>query len=93
MARSGELGRHIGVSLARVGIGFGLGAGVGTVLGLVLGSSHALWAIGNPIIAATYPIPKIALLPLMILWLGIRETPKVVMIALGRDRLPDPPLG
>jgi hypothetical protein len=44
MARSGELGRHVGVSLARVG----------TVLGLVLGSSRALWAIGNPIIAATY---------------------------------------
>ena len=83
MARSGELGRHVGVSLARVGIGFGLGAGVGTVLGLVLGSSRALWAIGNPIIAATYPIPKIALLPLMILWLGIGETPKVAMIALG----------
>jgi NitT/TauT family transport system permease protein len=83
MAWSGELGRHVGVSLARVGIGFGLGAGVGTVLGLALGSSRALWAIGNPVIAATYPIPKIALLPLMILWLGIGETPKVVMIALG----------
>jgi NitT/TauT family transport system permease protein len=42
-----------------------------------------LWALGNPLIAATYPIPKIALLPLMILWLGIGEAPKVAMIALG----------
>jgi NitT/TauT family transport system permease protein len=83
MASSGELGRHLGVSLARVGLGFGLGAVVGTLLGLVLGSSRSLWAIGNPIIAATYPIPKIALLPLMILWLGIGEAPKVTMIALG----------
>ena len=83
MARSGELGRHVGVSLARMGLGFGLGAAAGTVLGLGLGTSRALWAVGNPIIAATYPIPKIALLPLMILWLGIGETPKVVMIALG----------
>jgi len=83
MARSGELWRHLGVSLGRVGLGFGLGAGVGTVIGLLLGSSRTLWAIGNPIIAATYPIPKIALLPLMILWLGIGETPKVVMIGLG----------
>jgi NitT/TauT family transport system permease protein len=83
MAWSGELGRHVGVSLARVGLGFGLGAAVGTLLGLVLGSSRSLWAIGNPVIAATYPIPKIALLPLMILWLGIGEAPKVTMIALG----------
>jgi ABC-type nitrate/sulfonate/bicarbonate transport system permease component len=83
MAWSGELWRHLGVSLVRVGLGFGAGAAVGTVLGLLLGSSRVLWAIGNPIIAATYPIPKIALLPLMILWLGIGETPKVAMIALG----------
>jgi NitT/TauT family transport system permease protein len=83
MARSGELGRHLAVSLVRVGIGFGLGAAVGTALGLLLGVSRAVWAVANPIIAATYPIPKIALLPLMILWLGIGEMPKVVMIALG----------
>jgi NitT/TauT family transport system permease protein len=83
MAWSGELWRHLGVSLVRVGLGLGLGAAVGTALGLLLGSSRVLWAIGNPVIAATYPIPKIALLPLMILWLGIGETPKVAMIALG----------
>jgi NitT/TauT family transport system permease protein len=83
MAWSGELGRHVAISLVRVGAGFGLGAAAGTALGLVLGSSSVLWAIGNPLIAATYPIPKIALLPLMILWLGIGEAPKVAMIALG----------
>ena len=83
MARSGELGRHVAVSLARVASGFALGAAVGTGLGVLLGSSRVLWALVNPLVAATYPIPKIALLPLMILWLGIGETPKVVMIALG----------
>lgn len=83
MAWSGELWRHLIVSLGRVGAGFGLGVAAGTALGLVLGSSPVLWAIGNPLIAATYPIPKIALLPLMILWLGIGEAPKVAMIALG----------
>jgi len=83
MARTGELWLHLAVSLARVGIGFALGAAVGTVFGLLLGVSRAVWAAANPVIAATYPIPKIALLPLMILWLGIGETPKVVMIALG----------
>jgi NitT/TauT family transport system permease protein len=83
MAQSGELWRHLAVSLARVGMGFAVGAAVGTALGLVLGVSRVVSAVANPIIAATYPIPKIALLPLMILWLGIGETPKIVMIALG----------
>src|SRR5262245_39492418 len=69
--------------VARVASGFGLGAAAGTVTGLLLGSSRTLWAIGNPVISATYPIPKVALLPLMILWLGIGEAPKVAMIALG----------
>jgi NitT/TauT family transport system permease protein len=83
MTGSGELARHLGISLARVGLGFAVGAGAGTVVGLALGRSRMLRAIGDPLIAATYPIPKIALLPLMILWLGIGETPKVAMIGLG----------
>ncbi|HEV8310275.1 MAG TPA: ABC transporter permease [Methylomirabilota bacterium] len=83
MVGSGELGRHLGVSLLRIGLGFVLGAAAGTALGLLLGTSRVVEAVGNPLIAATYPIPKIALLPLMILWLGIGEAPKVAMIALG----------
>jgi len=39
--------------------------------------------VGQPLIAATFPIPKIALLPLLILWLGIGEPSKVAVIALG----------
>ena len=40
-------------------------------------------AVGQPLIAATFPIPKIALLPLLILWLGIGEPSKIAVIALG----------
>ena len=83
MAGSGELLRHLGTSLWRIGLGFAAGAGAGTLVGLLLGGSRLAEAIGNPLIAAIYPIPKIALLPLLILWLGIGETPKVAMIALG----------
>lgn len=83
MLASGELARHLGISLLRIGLGFALGAAAGTALGLALATSRRLEAVGNPLIAATYPIPKIALLPLMILWLGIGEAPKVAMIALG----------
>jgi NitT/TauT family transport system permease protein len=83
MVASGELARHLGLSLFRIGLGFALGAVAGTLVGLALGTSRLAEAVGNPLIAATYPLPKIALLPLMILWLGIGEAPKVAMIALG----------
>src|SRR5699024_12754660 len=56
---------------------------VGIVVGLVLGFSKWFDAIGTPIIYSIYPIPKIALLPLFILWLGIGELSKVTIIALG----------
>jgi ABC-type nitrate/sulfonate/bicarbonate transport system permease component len=83
MAVSGELIRHLALSLARIAGGFVLGALAGTAVGLGLGTSRLLEAMGNPLLAATYPIPKIALLPLLILWLGIGEAAKVAMIALG----------
>lgn len=83
MAASGELWRHLGISLVRIGLGFLVGGAAGTAAGLLLGASRLAEAVGNPLLAAAYPIPKIALLPLMILWLGIGETPKVAMIALG----------
>jgi NitT/TauT family transport system permease protein len=83
MVASGELARHLALSLLRIALGFALGALAGTLVGLALGTSRLAEAVGNPLIAATYPLPKIALLPLMILWLGIGEAPKVTMIALG----------
>jgi NitT/TauT family transport system permease protein len=83
MAASGELARHLGVSLVRIALGFLLGALAGTGVGLALGTSRIVEALGNPLLAAAYPIPKIALLPLLILWLGIGEAAKVAMIALG----------
>ncbi len=85
MARSGELwSARLGASPGRVAAGFGLGAVLrAPCWGSARDRPAPCGAVGNPLIAATYPIPKIALLPLIILWLGIGETPKVVMIALG----------
>jgi NitT/TauT family transport system permease protein len=83
MSASGELVHHLAVSLLRVGTGFLLGAAAGTAAGLLLGTSRLAAAAGNPLISLAYPIPKIALLPLLILWLGIGEAAKVAMIALG----------
>jgi hypothetical protein len=55
----------------------------GVLVGILIGFFSIPEAIGNPLIAATFPIPKIAILPLLILWLGIGEPPKVAVIALG----------
>lgn len=83
MLRSGELGTHVVTSLRRIVLGFGLGALGGVSVGLAVGFFSLAEAVGNPLIAATFPIPKIALLPLLILWLGIGEASKIAVIMLG----------
>jgi NitT/TauT family transport system permease protein len=83
MLRSGELLAHVATSLGRIVLGFGLGAVGGVAVGLAVGVFGLAEAVGNPVIAATFPIPKIALLPLLILWLGIGEASKVAVIVLG----------
>lgn len=79
----GEISRSLAASLYRIIIGFALGSIVGLIVGLVTGTSALMDRIGTPIVNALYPIPKIALLPLFILWLGIGELSKVTIIALG----------
>ena len=83
MLATGEMAVHIATSLQRIVLGFGLGALGGVTVGLAVGVFSLAEAIGNPLIAATFPIPKIALLPLLILWLGIGEASKVPVIMLG----------
>ena len=75
LARTGELWPHLGLTLARVGVGFGLGTALGTVLGALTGYSPLLQGLRN--------IPSLAWMPLFILGLGIYETSKVVLIAVG----------
>jgi len=83
LAMSGELARHFGASLMRIGAGWIVGAAAGIVVGSLIGL-FGLWrSAGLPFISALFPIPKIALLPLLILWLGIGEASKVATIALG----------
>jgi NitT/TauT family transport system permease protein len=83
MMVSGELLVHLGASLQRLLIGFALGALAGVAVGVAVGFFAVAEAVGAPLIAATFPIPKIALLPLLILWLGLGEASKVAVIALG----------
>jgi NitT/TauT family transport system permease protein len=83
MLTSGELHENVLASLFRIAVGYAVGAVCGIVFGLLLGFSRWVDAVLTPIVYSIYPIPKIALLPLIILWLGIGETPKFTMIALG----------
>ena len=83
MIVSGELAGHLAASLERLLLGFVVGGGLGVVGGIAVGFFSVAEAVGTPLIAATFPVPKIALLPLLILWLGLGEPSKVAVIALG----------
>jgi sulfonate transport system permease protein len=83
LARSGELWRHITTTLSRVAAGFGLGVVAGTLLGAISGYWRIARRLLDPTIQALRAIPSIAWVPLFILWLGIFETSKVALIAVG----------
>ena len=83
LARSGELARHLGASLSRLAAGFALGALAGIGIGFAIGLMSLARSAGLPLIAALFPVPKIALLPLFIVWFGIGEASKIATIAFG----------
>jgi ABC-type nitrate/sulfonate/bicarbonate transport system permease component len=83
LALSGALWHHMSVSIMRIGTGWILGTIAGIIVGFRIGLSSIARGVGITFISALFPIPKIALLPLLILWLGIGEEPKIATIALG----------
>ena len=83
LALSGALWQHLSYSVMRIGAGWLLGTATGVAVGFAIGLSTLARSVGITFISALFPIPKIALLPLLILWLGIGEAPKIATIALG----------
>jgi len=81
MLQSGELVAHIGVSLQRIAVGLFIGAVPGMLIGIAVGLVPILRAVIQPLIDITFPIPKIALLPLFILVFGVGEASKYAVIA------------
>jgi NitT/TauT family transport system permease protein len=79
----GTLVQHVLASLERIVPGWLIGTAAGLAVGLAMGIFSAARAAGVPIVSALFPIPKIALLPLLILWFGIGEPSKIATIALG----------
>jgi len=83
MLRTGELVTHTAVSLERLAYGTMVGAVPALVLGIAMGLNRSIRALFDPLIAATYPVPKSAILPLALLIFGLGEGSKIFMVAIG----------
>ncbi|WLH49432.1 ABC transporter permease [Pseudomonas tolaasii] len=79
----GALWKHISASLLRVLLGFGIGASLALLFAAWVGLSREAEAYLEPTFAGLRSIPSLAWVPLLLLWLGIDETSKVVLIAIG----------
>lgn len=83
MATAGTLFGHLGATLSRVVFGFSIGTVVAVVLGTAVGYYNIAEKIMDPIIQAFRSIPALAWVPLFILWMGIGESSKITLIAVG----------
>jgi NitT/TauT family transport system permease protein len=80
---SAELYEHVGASLARSVPGFLIGGLAGVALGLAAGISPSFERMLSPAVFLTYPVPKIVMLPIFMLWFGIGDLSKILIIALA----------
>ena len=80
---TGLLFDHLGPSLSRLFFGALIGVGTGITLGILIGLFSYVRSGMVPVVAAIFPIPKIALLPLFVIWFGIGEGSKYALIAFG----------
>ena len=82
-AQNGALWTDLLISLRELGIGFAIALGLGIPLGIILGWSPLLFAAANPFVTAANTVPRIALLPLVIIMFGLGIWSKVTIVALG----------
>jgi NitT/TauT family transport system permease protein len=81
MLADGTMEYHLGVTLLRIFAGFALAAVTGIALGVLMGMSRIVARVADVWIAALYPLPKISLIPLLIIWLGTGEAYRIVISA------------
>jgi NitT/TauT family transport system permease protein len=74
---------NILASLRRMAVGFGGAILVSIPLGLLMGRSRGVAAFFNPLLMVIYPVPKAALMPIIMLWLGVGDLSKTLVIFLG----------
>jgi len=83
MLTSGALVRDTAATMARLIVGTVAGTIPGLIIGLTIGLFRTPRAIINPLVSATYGLPRVALFPLVLLIVGLNETSNVIMVALG----------
>jgi NitT/TauT family transport system permease protein len=83
LTENGHLVQNAGISLFRQSAGFFLAAFFGILSGMLMAESRVVRNILEPLLRATFPLPKSALIPLFILWLGIGDSAKVAAVFLG----------
>jgi NitT/TauT family transport system permease protein len=74
---------NFAASLRRMAIGFGVAVAFSIPLGLLMGRSRAVASFFNPLLMVIYPVPKAALMPIIMLWLGVGDLAKTLVIFLG----------
>jgi NitT/TauT family transport system permease protein len=83
MVADGEIQTNLSITLLRVFAGFMIGTIPGIAIGLLMGASEKIRLLLDPIVAATFPIPKLAIYPLLMVIFGIGELSKIMAIAFG----------
>lgn len=83
LAASGELVRHGLVTLRELAAGLSLAIVAGISLGVALGRSRVLRGLLDPVVMAFHVTPRVALLPLLVLWFGVGMSSKVAAVFLG----------
>lgn len=83
MWATGRLQLNIAISVQRVLQGFAVGAVAGVVLGGLTGSSRVVHDLLAPTLGALRAVPSLAWVPLLSLWIGLGETPKITLVAIG----------
>ncbi|HEY8524447.1 MAG TPA: ABC transporter permease [Acidimicrobiales bacterium] len=79
---SGLVWRHAQVTLLRGGIGLALAIVIGVGLGVLMARSRLVESAIEPLLASTYPVPKLALYPIFLLWLGLGAQSKIALVTL-----------
>jgi sulfonate transport system permease protein len=83
LATTGDLGWHLAVSLWRALFGLAVGAAAGLLFGVIVGLSQRGEDFLDSTLQAVRTLPLLGLIPLFILWFGLGETPRILLIALG----------
>lgn len=83
LSAGGEMALHAGASLLRITAGLGLGILIGSTLGFMLAASKSAQRLVQPTLTFLYPLPKSALIPVIVIWLGFGNSAQIAVIFLG----------